>query len=133
MIEQSMPLNGHFMREIRLCITAIPATRLPLLQPQTWEVSVTQLLVLRGSLKLVLQLWQPPAILLDSGQPSLIVLQTWVEVKLCNELSISVQKYFACTTKSDHVRRFDQVSWKTYINMFRDRGGVFACAMKGQG
>ena len=40
---------------------------------------------------------------------------------------MSVQRYFSYPTKNDHVRRFDQLSWKTYINMFRDHGGVFAC------
>jgi len=53
--------------------------------------------------------------------------------QLCNELSISVQKYFPYPTKNDHVRRFDQLSWKTYVNMLRDHGGVFACDMEGQG
>ena len=55
------------------------------------------------------------------------------DVQLCNELSLSVQKYFAYPTKNDHVRRFDQLSWKTYINMYRDHGGVFACDMEGLG
>ena len=35
--------------------------------------------------------------------------------------------------QNDHVRRFDQLSRKTYINMFRGHGGVFACDMAGQG
>ena len=55
------------------------------------------------------------------------------DVQSCNELSMSVQRYFSYPTKNDHVRRFDQLSWKTYINMFRDHGGVFACDMAGQG
>ena len=55
------------------------------------------------------------------------------DVQSCNELSMSVQRYFSYPTKNDHVRRFDQLSWKTYINMFRDHGGVFACDMEGQG
>jgi hypothetical protein len=54
-------------------------------------------------------------------------------VQVCNELSVSVQKYFAYPTKNELVRRFDQLSLNSYNNMFRDHDGVFACDMEGQG
>ena len=40
---------------------------------------------------------------------------------------------FCISNKKDYLRRFDQLSWKNYINVFRDHGGVFACDMQGLG
>ena len=40
-------------------------------------------------------------------------------VQVCNELSISIRKYFAYPTQNDHVKRFGQLSWKICIYMFR--------------
>ncbi len=54
-------------------------------------------------------------------------------VQFCYELYLSLQKYFVYPAKSDHMRRFDQLSWKTYINMFKDHGGVFLVICRGKG
>ncbi len=54
-------------------------------------------------------------------------------VQSCNELCMSVQRYFSYPTKNDHVRRFDQLSWKTYINMYWDHERVFAVIWRGKG
>lgn len=54
-------------------------------------------------------------------------------VQVCNELSVSVQRYLSYPTKNDNVRIFDQLSWKTYVNLLRDHDGVFSCDVERQG
>ncbi len=55
------------------------------------------------------------------------------DVQSCNELSMSIPRYFSYPTKNDHVRRFDQLSWKTNINMLGDHDGVLLVIWRGKG
>ncbi len=54
------------------------------------------------------------------------------DVQSCNTLSMSIQWYFSYPTKNDHLRRFVQSSWKTYINKLGDHG-VLLVIWRGKG